>query len=127
MRPTISAGSPVAAAPAKWWRIWIISNRRRDAVSAPARPPQTEGDTVMLKSACATVALLALSNPALAAGCASPTDAAALKTAVMQQEMMVAALPCHETRAYKRFVTTYRGGFQSFDAGLETLFLRRGG
>jgi hypothetical protein len=54
----------------------------------------------MLKTTCATIALLALSvtlaDPALAAGCASPAEAAALKTAVMQQELMVAALQCHE-------------------------------
>ncbi|HKB97030.1 MAG TPA: hypothetical protein VKB94_09275 [Rhizomicrobium sp.] len=81
----------------------------------------------MWKSACATVALLALSNPALAAGCASPTDAAALKTAVMQQELMVAAFQCHEAGAYNRFVTTYRGELQSSDAALKAFFVRRGG
>jgi len=82
----------------------------------------------MLKSACATVALLALSNPALAAaGCATPADAAALKTAVMQQELMVAAFQCHETSAYNRFVKTYRGELQSSDAALKAFFVRRGG
>jgi hypothetical protein len=59
----------------------------------------------MWKTASATVALLALAHPALAAGCASPADASALKTAVMQQELMVAALQCHEASAYTRFVT----------------------
>ena len=34
----------------------------------------------MLKTASATIALLALANPALAAGCATPSEAAALKT-----------------------------------------------
>jgi hypothetical protein len=81
----------------------------------------------MLKSACATIALLALSNPALAAGCASPVDAAALKTAVMQQELMVAALQCHEEGAYNRFVMTYRPELQSSDATLKAFFVRRGG
>src|SRR5471032_3194358 len=81
----------------------------------------------MLKTACATIALLALSNSALAAGCASPVDAAALKTAVLQQELMVAALQCHEEGAYNRFVMTYRPELQSSDATLKAFFVRRGG
>jgi len=81
----------------------------------------------MLKTACASIALLALSNPALAASCASPSDAAALKTAVMQQELMVAALQCHEAGAYNRFVMTYRPELQSSDATLKAFFVRRGG
>jgi hypothetical protein len=85
----------------------------------------------MLKTASATIALLALNvsmaNPALAAGCASPTDAAALKTAVMQQELMVAAFQCHEAAAYNRFVMAYRGELQSSDASLKAFFVRRGG
>jgi hypothetical protein len=81
----------------------------------------------MWKTACATFALLALANPALAAGCASPTDASALKTAVLQQELMVAALQCHETSAYNRFVMSYRGELQSSDASLKAFFVRRGG
>jgi len=81
----------------------------------------------MLKTASATIALLALANPALAAGCATPSEAAALKTAVIQQELMVAALQCHETKAYNRFVMTYRGELQSSDATLKTFFIRRGG
>jgi hypothetical protein len=81
----------------------------------------------MLKSAIATIALLALANPALAAGCATPDESVALKTAVMQQELMVAAFQCHEADAYNRFVTTYRGELQASDAVLKTFFVRRGG
>jgi hypothetical protein len=86
----------------------------------------------MLKSACAGIALLALLNPALispalAAGCATQADATALKTAVMQQELMVAALQCHEAPAYNRFVMTYRNELQSSDAALKAFFIRRGG
>jgi hypothetical protein len=80
----------------------------------------------MFKTACATIALLALANPA-AAGCASATDAAALKTAVIQQELMVAAFQCRETGAYNRFVSTYRTELQSSDAALKSFFIRRGG
>src|SRR3954463_6081379 len=86
----------------------------------------------MFKTASASIALLALCNPALigsawAAGCASPLEAAALKTAVLQQELMVAALQCHESGAYNRFVNTYRPELQSSDASLKAFFVRRGG
>ena len=81
----------------------------------------------MLKLTCATIALVALGNPALAASCANPAEAAALKTAVMQQELMVAALQCHETSAYNRFVTSYRPELQDSDATLKSFFVRRGG
>jgi hypothetical protein len=86
----------------------------------------------MFKTASASIALLALCNPALissawAAGCASPQEASALKTAVLQQELMVAALQCHESGAYNRFVNTYRPELQSSDATLKTFFVRRGG
>ena len=86
----------------------------------------------MFRTASASIALLALCNPALigsawAAGCASPDEASALKTAVLQQELMVAALQCHESGAYNRFVNTYRPELQSSDATLKTFFVRRGG
>ena len=85
----------------------------------------------MLKTTCATIALCALSvtlaDPALAAGCANPAEAAALKTAVMQQELMVAALQCHESGAYNRFVIAYRPELQDSDAALKAFFVRRGG
>lgn len=82
----------------------------------------------MLKYASASIALLALSNPALAASsCANPTEAAALKTAVLQQELMVAALQCREAGAYNRFVNTFRPELQSSDAALKAFFVRRGG
>src|SRR5580704_11249154 len=85
----------------------------------------------MLKTTCATIALCALgislADPALAAGCASPIEAAALKTAVMQQELMVAALQCHEAASYNRFVIAYRPELQDSDAALKAFFVRRGG
>jgi hypothetical protein len=68
-----------------------------------------------------------MSNPALAATCALPGDVAALKTAVIQQELMVAALQCRETGAYNRFVIAYRGELQSLDANMKAFFARRGG
>ena len=85
----------------------------------------------MLKTSCATIGLLALSfsltNPALAVDCASPLEAAALETAVMQQELMVAALQCREANAYNRFVMNYRPELEASDAALKAFFVRRGG
>jgi hypothetical protein len=81
----------------------------------------------MFKTACTTIALLAMANPALAAGCATAKDAAALKTAAMQQELMVAAFQCREASAYNGFVTLYRSELQSSDAALKSFFVRRGG
>ena len=85
----------------------------------------------MLKTTSATIALFALSmslaGQAKAAGCASHAEAAALKTAVMQQELMVAALQCHEASAYNRFVIAYRPELQDSDAALKAFFVRRGG
>jgi hypothetical protein len=85
----------------------------------------------MLKSASAAIALLALSisgaAPAFAAGCATPADADALKAAVIQQELMVAAFQCHEAGAYNRFVTIYQRELQSSDAALKTFFIRHDG
>jgi hypothetical protein len=85
----------------------------------------------MLKTTSATIALFALSvsltDPAMAAGCANSAEAAALKTAVMQQELMVAALQCHESGAYNRFVIAYRPELQDSDAALKAFFVRRGG
>ncbi len=86
----------------------------------------------LFQTTCASIALLALTNlsganPALAAACATPGEAAALKTAVMHQAMMVAALQCKEVNAYNRFIKTYRGELQSSDAALKGFFVRRGG
>jgi hypothetical protein len=66
-------------------------------------------------------------NPAMAYTCASPAEAAALQTAAMQQELMVAALQCHEAAAYNRFVIAYRPELQDSDAVLKAFFVRRGG
>jgi hypothetical protein len=79
----------------------------------------------MFKTTCASIALVALTNPALAAGsCATSADVAALKTAVINQELMVAAFQCHEVNAYNRFVTTYKRELQSSDAVLKAYFVR---
>lgn len=81
----------------------------------------------LFQTTCAIAALLAFTNPAWAAACATPSEASALKTAVMHQAMMVAALQCKEVNAYNRFIKTYRGELQASDAALKGFFVRRGG
>jgi hypothetical protein len=86
-----------------------------------------EGISIM-KTTCAFLALtVSLQGPALAASCAAPAEATALKAAVIQQELMVAAYQCNETRAYNRFVINYRGELQASDTALKAYFVRRGG
>jgi hypothetical protein len=67
-------------------------------------------------------------NPALAAGgCATEDQAMALKTAAVQQQLMVAAFMCHDADAYNRFVQTYQGDLQRSDAVLKGYFVHRAG
>lgn len=73
------------------------------------------------------LALPALNAPALAAGCAGPADTAAIRTAVLQQQLMVAAFQCREADAYNRFVSANRSELLSSDARLKTYFTRHGG
>jgi hypothetical protein len=59
--------------------------------------------------------------------CTTPDDMAALRTAALQQELMVAGLTCQATDAYNRFVLAYRPELQKSDADLKAYFLRRDG
>ena len=61
------------------------------------------------------------------AGCASPGDAVALKTAGLQQQLMVAALTCNDIALYNRFVISYRAQLQQSDQTLQTYFRHEGG
>lgn len=80
----------------------------------------------LFQTLCAGIALVSLVNPALAAGCATASETAALKTSVMLQQMMVAAFQCRESAAYNRFISTHRAELQSSDATLKAFFVRRG-
>ena len=65
-------------------------------------------------------------SPALGAeSCVSRSDAMALKTAAVQQQLMVAAFMCRDTNAYNRFVHTYQAELQESDADLKSYFVRR--
>jgi hypothetical protein len=56
--------------------------------------------------------------------CARPDEAMALRTAALQQELMVAALYCDDVSAYNRFVISYRRDLQDSDAALLGYFER---
>jgi hypothetical protein len=49
----------------------------------------------------------------------------AVRTAALQQEMMVAAFMCHDIAAYNRFVISHQGELQESDKALMTFFLQQ--
>jgi len=59
--------------------------------------------------------------------CATPGEIATLRVAALQQQLMVAALTCHEVRAYNRFVIDYRPQLQRSDHAMLALFMRKDG
>ena len=65
---------------------------------------------------------LLLSNPLAASECASPSDQAALKTAAVQQQLMVAALSCHDVYEYNRFVLGHQSELINSDNALKAYF-----
>jgi len=64
---------------------------------------------------------------ATASGCARPADMNALKTAAMQQRLMVAALSCGESQSYNNFVRSYQTELQASDKNLQNYFRRVNG
>jgi len=79
-----------------------------------------------------SVALISLGLFAQAAQAAAPlcttqNELSALRTAALQQQLMVAGLTCHASAAYNRFVLAYRPELQKSDAELKAYFIRRGG
>jgi hypothetical protein len=59
------------------------------------------------------------------AGCVSAADMAALKTAAMQQELMVAAFSCHAIGLYNHFVRSHQPELIRSDAQLKAYFVQR--
>ncbi len=79
----------------------------------------------LLKATTTTLALCAMTGQSWAADvCARPGEKLALKTAAMQQELMVAALYCNDIHPYNRFVISYRRELQDSDAALLSFFER---
>jgi len=58
--------------------------------------------------------------------CVNDSDATALKTAGLQQELMVAALTCDDIALYNRFVISYRTQLRQSDNLLISYFRRWG-
>jgi hypothetical protein len=64
---------------------------------------------------------------AYGAQCVSGDDMTALRTAAMQQNLMVAALTCHDVGRYNRFVLAHQPELIDSDARLKQFFIHRGG
>ena len=79
-----------------------------------------------LKTALSLATLIAMTAQVSAASC-DANAAAALKTAAVQQELMVAGLTCGDISAYNRFVLDYQPGLQKSDADLMAWFRNRDG
>src|SRR6185437_7516486 len=79
-----------------------------------------------MKRALAFVAAgLLLGNPVVGADaldCASRSDLAVLKTAAVQQQLMVAALSCHDVYEYNRFVLGHQSELINSDDALKAYF-----
>ncbi len=79
-----------------------------------------------LRTGAAAFGLSLLAGAAWASeSCARPQDVAALQTAALQQQLMVAALTCHDVSAYNRFVISHRGELQKSDKALMSFFVRQ--
>ena len=77
----------------------------------------------MMRTGAAALALCAMVGQSWAAGVCTPAkDAMALKTAALQQELMVAALYCNDVGLYNRFVVSYQHELQDSDAALLNYF-----
>jgi hypothetical protein len=65
-------------------------------------------------------------NAMAAARCAEPQDMTALQIAALQQQLMVAALTCHDVADYNRFVISHQPELQASDRALLRFFQRSG-
>ena len=81
------------------------------------------------KSASAVLVSVSLlgTTAAQAAPCTTQVEWAALRSAAVQQELMVAGLTCQAINSYNRFVIAYRAELQASDADLKAYFIKRNG
>jgi len=77
------------------------------------------------KTAISLLALAAMTAQASAADLCNAQSAAALKTAVIQQELMVAGFTCGAMSQYNRFVADFQPALQKSDADLKAYFRSR--
>lgn len=61
------------------------------------------------------------------AGCAHPDEMSAIRTAAIQQRLMVAALSCQATQDYNHFVQSHQKELQTSDHNLQNFFIRMHG
>src|ERR1700761_8135725 len=71
--------------------------------------------------------LCVMAGNAAAQDCITPHEAITLKTAVVQQQLMVAAFMCQDSGPYNQFVVTYRSELQRSDEDLKAYFIRTQG
>ena len=80
-----------------------------------------------MKIGISCLALAAMTAQSYAADLCDAGASAALKTAAVQQELMVAGLTCNASRQYNRFVISHRDELQTSDADLMAYFKTRDG
>jgi hypothetical protein len=71
-----------------------------------------------------TTCLVSGAADARRARCGNPEEITAVQTAALQQELMVAALTCHEVARFNAFQTGYGPELRASDARLASLFRR---
>jgi hypothetical protein len=69
----------------------------------------------------------AFAAPVNSARCPSSEDMFAVRTAIVQQSLMVAAFSCNAIKLYNKFVTTYQRDLQASDVALQMFFSRLNG
>ena len=79
----------------------------------------------LLKKGLSFTALIAMTAQSYAADLCDPVASAALKTAAVQQELMVAGFTCGSEPQYNRFVTEHRLQLRQSDANLMAYFKKR--
>jgi len=79
----------------------------------------------ILKKGLSVTALLAMTAQGYAADLCDPVASAALKTAAIQQELMVAGFTCSAGPQYNRFVIAHRLELRKSDANLMAYFKKR--
>jgi hypothetical protein len=82
---------------------------------------------IKLKTGLSFLALIGMLTQGRAAELCDMGSAAALKTAAVQQELMVAGLTCHADAQYNRFVLANRPELQLSDSALMNYFRQRDG
>ena len=81
----------------------------------------------IVKTGATALAISCVAATAMAQGaakCARPVEAAALQTAQVQQQLMVAALSCDAIPLYNQFVTAYQKELFAQDKGVQAYFKR---